>query len=118
MDAWRQRIEADEESCEEDIADDFVSYAPAPDEESVHVPALEYLEEPLDTAPAPLTLEELQASYDRGEIPEDDRDECARLLGELWACELEDQRLITAGYVWNKELGDYVHPDEADSSVE
>ena len=118
MDAWRQRIEADEESCEEDIADDFVSYAPAPDEESVHVPALEYLEEPLDTAPAPLTLEELQASYDRGEIPEDDRNECARLLGELWACELEDQRLIAAGYVWNEELGDYVHPAEADSSVE
>ncbi|KAJ6564919.1 hypothetical protein DFH09DRAFT_1082028 [Mycena vulgaris] len=118
MDAWRQRIEADEESCEEDITDDFVSYAPAPDEESVHVPALEYLEDHLDAAPAPLTLEELQASYDRGEIPEDDRDECARLLGELWVCELEDQRLIAAGYVWNEELGDYVHPAEADSSVE
>ncbi|KAJ7154881.1 hypothetical protein C8R43DRAFT_1235155 [Mycena crocata] len=114
MDAWRQRIEAsayEDESTVEDLTPAAVEEGP------ICAPSPIYVEPTLDEAP-PMTLEELQASYDRGEIPEEDRAECARMLGELWACELEDQRLLAAGYVWDDELGEYVHPDGSDSSEE
>ncbi|KAJ7160538.1 hypothetical protein C8R43DRAFT_1176771 [Mycena crocata] len=114
MDAWRQRIEAsayEDESIVKDLTPAAVEEGP------ICAPSPIYVEPTLDEAP-PMTLEELQAAYDRGEIPEEDRVECARMLGELWACELEDQRLIAAGYVWDDELGEYVHPDGSDSSEE
>jgi hypothetical protein len=50
-------------------------------------------------------LRELQTSCDRGEISENEREKDARVLADLWACELEDQRVRAEGYVWNEELG-------------
>ncbi|KAJ7449357.1 hypothetical protein B0H11DRAFT_2247286 [Mycena galericulata] len=114
MDAWRQRIEAGADIDEESGADAVSAYAPAADRGLVRIPPFECAEAPLDVVTVPPTFEELQAACDRGEIPEADREECARLLGELWACELEDQGLLAAGYVWNEELGDYVHATETD----
>ncbi|KAJ7922040.1 hypothetical protein B0H13DRAFT_2317803 [Mycena leptocephala] len=53
-----------------------------------------------------------QASYNRAEIPENEREEYTRVLTDLGACELEDQRARAEGYVWNEELGEYLHPDD------
>ncbi|KAJ6487066.1 hypothetical protein DFH09DRAFT_1377801 [Mycena vulgaris] len=114
MEEWRQRIQADEERA----ADDPGLYGSAPEELCVHGSPAEQVEEPLVGDATPQTLEELQAAYDRGDILEENRGECARLLGELWACELEDQRLLAAGYVWDEELGDYVHSAEINAHLE
>ncbi|KAF8199241.1 hypothetical protein K438DRAFT_1823308 [Mycena galopus ATCC 62051] len=108
MEAWRQRIEVNGDSGDESSADSFIPYVPESDTEFIHT-STEELRDIVSPLP---TLEELQASYDRGEIPEEDHEEGVRLLGELWACELEDQRLSAAGYVWNEELGEYIHPAE------
>ncbi|KAJ7801362.1 hypothetical protein B0H14DRAFT_3155580 [Mycena olivaceomarginata] len=63
-------------------------------------------------------LRELQTSCDRGEISENEREKDARVLADLWACELEDQRVRAEGYVWNEELGEYFHPDDVHPSFE
>lgn len=89
--AWRQTIELE-------YALDAARELPAERENFRDPPALGY------SCAASSILEELQDSNDRGEIPEDDHEECARILGELWACELEDQRLLAAGYVWNEAM--------------
>ncbi|KAJ7475016.1 hypothetical protein FB451DRAFT_1465440 [Mycena latifolia] len=117
MEAWRQRIESDEQSSEESTSEDADPYESASDEEFVLSMTPAHVES-LDDVPEPPTLEELQASYDRGDIPESDREECARLLGELWACQLEDERLLAAGYVWDEEMGEYIHPAAMDSPAE
>ncbi|KAJ7127558.1 hypothetical protein C8R43DRAFT_957763 [Mycena crocata] len=120
MDVWRQRIASrvTEHSYEPDCAEESVTYAPPPAACVVdHVVELGVAEQP-PMEDALLSLEELQAAYDRGEIPDEDREECARMLGELWACELEDQCLLAAGHVWNDELGEYMHPDGSDLSEE
>ncbi|KAJ6563279.1 hypothetical protein DFH09DRAFT_1082338 [Mycena vulgaris] len=117
MEAWRQRLETDLKN-EEGVADvpesDISALVPSDDES----PAIGDTPDPHESIAAPETLEELQAAYDHGQIPEADREECGRLLGELWACELGDQRLLAAGYVWDEELGKYVHPVETDSLAE
>ncbi|KAF7366115.1 hypothetical protein MVEN_00488300 [Mycena venus] len=55
-------------------------------------------------------LAEMQGTLDRGEIPEDERELWEQDLAELWADELEDQRLQALGYVWDEGRGDYWHP--------
>ncbi|KAJ7067749.1 hypothetical protein B0H15DRAFT_1027951 [Mycena belliarum] len=121
MEVWRQRLELDP-SYGEDGGSEVQAVNGHLDVDTQHAPeelADAYVEEaPLDDVPAQLTLEELQSLYDSGGVPEEDREECARLLEELWACELEHQRLQAAGYVWDEELGEYVHPDGSDSSEE
>ncbi|KAJ7124045.1 hypothetical protein C8R43DRAFT_1135637 [Mycena crocata] len=118
MDMWRQRIEADVHSGEESPGEGVFPPEPVLHEELISAAAHAYIDAAVDDDASPLSLDELQAAYDRGEIPEEDREECARMLGELWACELEDQRLLVAGYVWDDELGEYVHPDGSNSSEE
>ncbi|KAJ7833939.1 hypothetical protein B0H14DRAFT_2591148 [Mycena olivaceomarginata] len=92
MKAWRQTIELD-------AADSAVDFKPK-------------------RALSSLRAASLTRLYDRGDIADSDREECARILRELWACELEDQRLLAAGYVWDEEMGEYVHPVETDTPVE
>ncbi|KAJ7934531.1 hypothetical protein B0H13DRAFT_2305624 [Mycena leptocephala] len=88
---------------------------PAPFEpEPICTPISMYVKEELETAsPAP-TLEELQTSYDCGEIPQEYREECANILADQWEFELEDQQLLDAGYVWNEEMGEYVQSVETE----
>ncbi|KAJ6539797.1 hypothetical protein DFH09DRAFT_69049 [Mycena vulgaris] len=114
MEEWRQRLEmgADHEEGDTDDPDQ----GPILPTSFLDAPAVSFPADVAHNVAVPPTLEELQAMWDHGEIPEEDRAECARLLGELWVCELEDQRLLTAGYSWDEETGEYVHPDETYSS--
>ncbi|KAJ7468335.1 hypothetical protein B0H11DRAFT_2239121 [Mycena galericulata] len=118
MDAWHQHIESDQHIDTVQAPADSIACGPVCATDLVENPAFEYVEERRIMYAKPPTLKELQASYDCGEIPEEDCEECARLLGELWMCELENQRLQAAGYIWDEELGDYVHVTETDSPLE
>ncbi|KAJ7675654.1 hypothetical protein DFH06DRAFT_1170132 [Mycena polygramma] len=120
MEVWRQHLVEDVRGsvpshnvAPDDYADLFSdeSLAPAAACQGVEV-------EPQCDIRSQPTLEEMQELYDRGAIPEAEREDCARMLHELWACELEDQRLLAAGYVWDEETGEYVHPAEPDALLE
>ncbi|KAJ6601979.1 hypothetical protein DFH09DRAFT_1069523 [Mycena vulgaris] len=105
MEEWRERIQPDEQGVATDLDIDDAAL----DEFFPHRVLAEHVEGSHVVDSTPQTLEELQALYDRGEIPEEDRVE---------SCELEDQRLLAAGHVWDEELSEYVHPNKMDSLVE
>ncbi|KAJ7486903.1 hypothetical protein FB451DRAFT_1168280 [Mycena latifolia] len=85
------------------------SCGPESDEELVHDVTSEYVEESPDAVHGTPSFEGLQASYDRGEILESDREECAKLLSGPWPCELEDQRLLAAGYICDGRESDFMY---------
>ncbi|KAJ6527686.1 hypothetical protein B0H19DRAFT_1275052 [Mycena capillaripes] len=109
MEDWRERIEAARASKLEGSSDEFEPVGKAEFEPE----GAPESDEPVVSAWMGPELQKLQAAYDCGEVPEEECEEYARVLADLWACELEDQRVRAEGYVWNEELGEYLHPDDA-----
>ncbi|KAJ7256960.1 hypothetical protein C8J57DRAFT_1343416 [Mycena rebaudengoi] len=107
MDDWRQQIEAARTMDLEEYQEPLCNEANPQDVGDLDEP-------PLSAHWMLSELEQLQASYDEGEVPENEREEYARVLADLWACELEDQRVRAEGYVWNEELGEYLYPHDTD----
>ncbi|KAJ7252851.1 hypothetical protein C8J57DRAFT_1349539 [Mycena rebaudengoi] len=107
MDDWRQQIEAARTMDLEEYQEPLCNEANPQDVGDLDEP-------PLSAHWMLSELEQLQASYDGGEVPENEREEYARVLADLWACELEDQRVRAEGYVWNEELGEYLYPHDTD----
>lgn len=107
MEEWRQHLVAEQESAVTDAEMAVADFKP----QLEAIPELGVLPSPsFWMAPE---LDELQAAYNRDKIPNGQRENVAHQLAELWAFELEDERLRAAGYIWNEELGDYLHPAEA-----